>query len=374
MYDEAIERAKYLDSLPEPIGPLHGLPLSVKEHLWIKGKPCNAGFAAWIPRDPPTENNGVLDIFLSLGAIPFCRTTEPQALMHLSCNNNITGKTYCPYNRTLTCGGSSGGEGALIAMKGSCVGLGTDIGGSVRSPAANCGIYSLRQSAMRLPMSGMSMAMTGAESILAILGPMCASARDIQMFMGSTLATKPWEKDHTLVAIPWRNPTLPKKIKVAVMWDDGVVVPHPPITRGLKQVKAAMEKYPELFEIMDWKALNHGAGWDIIAGLYFMDGGAQDTQAMADSGEPMDPLTEFILKENKFVKDHTITEAWSVCSIEISANSRCIKSEMRIEQNTGNIGTGFKINLTSFSVPSDPVLRPKWTRHDTGDTPRSGIY
>jgi hypothetical protein len=105
-----------------------------------------------------------------------------------------------------------------------------------------------------------------------------------------------------------------------------------------------------------------------------MDGGAQDTQAMADSGEPMDPLTEFILKENKFVKDHTITEAWSVCSVEISADFRCIKNEMHIEQNTGNIGMGFKINLTSFSVPSDPVLHPKWTRHDTGDTPQSGIY
>ena len=326
MYEDAIERARYLDSLPERIGPLHGLPLSVKEHLWIKGKPCNAGFAAWITREPPTENNGVLDIFLSLGAIPFCRTTEPQALMHLSCNNNITGKTYCPYNRTLTCGGSSGGEGALIAMKGSCVGLGTDIGGSVRSLAANCGIYSLRQSAMRLPMRGMSAAMLGAESILPILGPMCASARDIQMFMGSALATKPWETDPSVVPVPWRNPTLRKKIKVAVMWDDGVVVPHPPITRGLKIVVAAMEKYQELFEVMDWKPLNHAAGWDIIAGLYFMDGGAQDLAAIAESGEPLDPLTEFILKENKHVKDNTITEAWTVSRLNSLLTSDASKA------------------------------------------------
>src|ERR1700737_2000837 len=193
MYEQAIERAKYLDSLPEPIGPLHGLPLSVKEHLHIKGLPCNGAFASWIARTPPTENNGVVDIFLSLGAIPFCRTTEPQALMHLSSNNNITGKTFNPYNRTLTSGGSSGGEGALIAMKGSCVGLGTDIGGSVRSPAANCGIYSLRQSVARLPMKGLTMAMVGAESIQAILGPMAASRRDISMFMTEALKTEPWK-------------------------------------------------------------------------------------------------------------------------------------------------------------------------------------
>ena len=318
MYDQAIERARYLDSLPEPIGPLHGLPLSVKEHLWIKGLPCNAGFVSWIASPPPTTNNGVLDVMLSLGAVPFCRTPQPQTIMHLSCNNNITGKTVCPYNRTLTSGGSSGGEGALIAMKGSCVGLGTDIGGSVRSPAANCGIYSFRESALRLPMSGMSMAMAGAESIRAVLGPMCASARDIQMFMEHTLSTEPWKTDQSLVALPWRKPTLPKKIKVAIMWDDGVVVPHPPVTRALKEVKAAMEKYPDLFEISEWKALDHQLGWDIIAGLYFMDGAAQDLKAIADSGEPTDPLTHFIITENKFVKDHTITEVWEVTPLQLS--------------------------------------------------------
>ena len=174
------------------------------------------------------------------------------------------------------------------------------------------------------------MAMAGAESILAILGPMCASQRDIQMFMEKSLSTEPWKTDHTLVAIPWRKPTLPKKIRVAVMWDDGVVIPHPPVTRGLKEVKAAMEKFPDLFEITEFKALNHKLGWEIIAGLYFMDGGAQDTKAMADSGEPLDPLTEFIMKENKFVKDHSITEAWEVRVHRISwliigtSKARCI--------------------------------------------------
>jgi Asp-tRNA(Asn)/Glu-tRNA(Gln) amidotransferase A subunit family amidase len=231
--------------------------------------------------------------------------------MHHSCNNNITGKTLCPYNRTLTSGGSSGGEAALIAMRGSCVGLGTDIGGSVRGPAANCGIYSLRQSALRLPMSGMSMAMVGAESILAILGPMCSSQRDIQMFMEHALSTEPWKRDQSLVAIPWRTPTLPKKIRVGIMWHDGVVYPHPPITRGLKEVKAAMEKYPDLFEVTDWEGLDSKLAWDIVSSLYFMDGGAQDLAAMAASGEPHDPLTDFIMSQ-KGVKDNTITEAWEV--------------------------------------------------------------
>jgi amidase len=318
MYEPAIERAKYLDSLSEPMGPLHGLPISVKEHLWIKGYPCNAAFVAWTKRKPVPENNAVVDILLSLGAIPFCRTTQPQALMHLACNSNVTGKTLCPYNRTLTSGGSSGGEGALIAMKGSCMGLGTDIGGSVRSPAANCGIYSLRQSAMRIPLAGMSFAMAGAESVLPILGPMCASQRDITMFMTLVLGTQPWKKDPFLVPVPWRQPWLGEKIRVAIMWNDGVVVPHPPVTRALKEVKAALEKYPDQFEITEWIPLNHAKGWEIIAGLYFMDGGKQDKAAMEESGEPLEPLTEFIMT-NKHVKDNNVTEVWEVF-VHLSVN------------------------------------------------------
>jgi amidase len=317
LYDTAIERAKYLDSLSEPVGPLHGLPFSLKEHLHIKGYPCNAGFAAWIAKEPPTKNNTVYDILVSLGAIPLCRTTQPQTLMHLSSNNMITGKCYNPYNRTLTSGGSSGGEGSLIAMKGSVLGLGTDIGGSVRGPSANCGIYGLRETASRVPCTGMNVAMKGAEAILGIIGPITRSVRDIELFFKNVIATEPWKRDTTVVACPWRKPTLPKKINVAFMWDDGVVVPHPPVTRALKEVKAALEKYPDLFGISDWKPLNHAKHWEIVAELYFMDGGADDLKILEESGEPWDPLTEWILTGNKYKKDHTITEAWAVSHLVV---------------------------------------------------------
>jgi len=80
----------------------------------------------------------------------------------------------------------------------------------------------------------------------------------------------------------------------------------------MKEVKAAMEKYPDLFEVTDWKALNHAKGWEIIAGPYFMDGGQQDTAAMKEYGEPKELLTRFIIKENKRCKDYTISEAWDV--------------------------------------------------------------
>lgn len=70
------------------------------------------------------------------------------------CSNPLWGTTTNPYNDKYTCGGSSGGEGALLALDGSVIGLGSDIGGSLRIPAAYCGIYSLKPGHGRLTRQG----------------------------------------------------------------------------------------------------------------------------------------------------------------------------------------------------------------------------
>ena len=89
MWDEAIQRARYLDTLPEPIGPLHGLPISVKEHLGTKGKnqQANGSYVAYVG-----EQHGstlLLDILWDAGCVYFARTTQPQAIMHLETESNI---------------------------------------------------------------------------------------------------------------------------------------------------------------------------------------------------------------------------------------------------------------------------------------------
>lgn len=70
------------------------------------------------------------------------------------CCNPLWGRTTNPYNNQYTSGGSSGGEGALVAMDGSPLGIGTDIGGSLRIPAAYCGVYSLKPGSQRISMGG----------------------------------------------------------------------------------------------------------------------------------------------------------------------------------------------------------------------------
>ena len=97
--------------------------------------------------------------------------------------SNLFGRTVNPYNTELSPGGSSGGEAALIALRGSLLGIGTDIGGSVRVPAAWCGIYSLKPSIARTPSSGMQTWFhEGVDYILAVIGPMARSLDDLELY------------------------------------------------------------------------------------------------------------------------------------------------------------------------------------------------
>ncbi len=87
------------------------------------------GYVGWINK-PAEQNAALVDILLAQGAVPYVRTNVPQTLMWGETHNNIFGRTVNPFNRNVTCGGSSGGEGALIGLRGSLLGVGSDIGGS----------------------------------------------------------------------------------------------------------------------------------------------------------------------------------------------------------------------------------------------------
>ncbi len=165
-FDAAVEDAKRLDRYyaqhKAPIGPLHGLPVSLKDQFHVKGVETTMGYVGWIGTFMGKSGTGQEKVYESemvrelraLGAVLYCKTSVPHSLMSGETINNIVGYTTNPKNQNLSAGGSSGGEGALISLKGSPVGFGTDIGGSIRIPAAFCGLYGLRPSAGRMPYEG----------------------------------------------------------------------------------------------------------------------------------------------------------------------------------------------------------------------------
>ncbi|KAH0838330.1 general amidase [Lanmaoa asiatica] len=250
--ERALARAAELDEALKKtgkvVGPLHGLPISLKDQLCVKGLETTMGYVSWIGKY--AEKNAVLvDILEECGAVPFVRTNIPQTLMWPETFNNIFGRTTNPHNRSLTCGGSSGGEGALVALRGSTIGVGSDIGGSVRIPSAFCGLYGLRPSYGRVPYGGAVNSLEGQDSVLSVFGPITNSILGLKTFMEAVIKAKPWLKDPLAVRKKWdedeyqlKDRNNGQKLCFAIMWDDSVCVPHPPITRALKQVQAALAK------------------------------------------------------------------------------------------------------------------------------------
>lgn len=191
-------------------------------------------------------------------------------------------------------------------------GVGGDIGGSIRGPAACTGVYGFKPTPLRLGKLGGLVAVKGQEGILPTQGPLSTTRSGLSLFMETYLAAEPWIKDDYLIPIPWRPVTLPEKLKIAVMWSDGVVKPHPPILRALKEVSESLKDAN--VEIVDWVPEGHDECWAITSALYWEDGGKTMQDTVISGGEALLPLTNWLVRDNKHVAYRTVEEVWDVSS------------------------------------------------------------
>jgi amidase len=137
----------------ETVGPLHGVPFKVKENIDMAGLPTTWGVPALaqavVPADAP-----VVERMRAAGAIPIGRTNLPDMALRIHTDSSLHGLTRNPWHPGRTAGGSSGGEAAALATGMTPIGLGNDIGGSLRNPANACGVASIRPSFGRVPDAG----------------------------------------------------------------------------------------------------------------------------------------------------------------------------------------------------------------------------
>ena len=171
------------------------------------------------------------------GAVIFGKTTMPQTGMAIETWSNLWGRTVNPYNSKFGSGGSSGGDAALVAMRGApCAPLASDIGGSIRAPAAFNGLYGMRPSSDRVPKIGVQSTAPGQLSIKVSVGPNCHSMADLKMLAKLTLTHPTIPHDPTCIPGSWIDvPATEKKLRIGIMATDGVVDPHPPIQRALRE-------------------------------------------------------------------------------------------------------------------------------------------
>ena len=301
LFTSALARAKELDQYRvtkgRPIGPLHGLPITVKDSFNITGVDSSLGLAALCFK-PATSNSTLVDLLLSLGCIIIAKTNVPQTLASLDSNNNVFGRTMNPLNRRMTAGGSSGGEGVVVAMKGCMVGWGTDIGGSIRVPAMCNGIYGFKPSNGRVPygkqqdagnIAGMSRI-----GMQAVAGPLARSLDDLDFVMAEVVPrAELWGED----CLPgsWTDGDAIKgsgeddKFVIGIMRGDGNCELLPPVRKVIDEVAETLRRTPgvHVADVPTPKAWTKCQG--LISKFFGIDGGEAMADLLEEGGEPLVP-------------------------------------------------------------------------------------
>jgi fatty acid amide hydrolase len=224
--DKAIARG---DKLP----PLAGLPVTIKECFDLTGTASTFGLTT--RRDIlETKDDPYVAALRGAGAIPIAKTNLPQLMFFTETENPLYGRTNNPWDLERSCGGSSGGEAAVIAARASPFGLGNDIGGSLRVPSAFCGITALRSTAGRFPDHCGHGLPTGQRAIVSQVGPMARYVEDVVM----GLRVLEGARDPYIDPAPaLGDPTTVdfSKLRFATFDDDGEFPASPAARRAVKE-------------------------------------------------------------------------------------------------------------------------------------------
>ncbi|PSN62190.1 amidase [Corynespora cassiicola Philippines] len=297
-FDKAIERARELDherqaNPDRALLPFHGLPISLKDSFQVAGCDTSTGLACFV-NEPAEEDSGTAALLLDLGAVLYCKTNLPQSIMTGDSDNNVFGRTLNPRNTALTAGGSTGGEGALISLRGSVLGVGTDIGGSIRIPSVCNNLYGFRPSVGIVPHSGVrDLTVPGTDGVRSTAGPMATSLRDVALFLKNTMQTQTWKYDSAAVSVPWTNLAPKNKIRIGLALDEGVYTPSPPVRRGLKKAADLLRKSDSV-EIIPLTLPNVKEYYADLVRYLSLLGGQNYLDLFARTGEPLVPSLQAV--------------------------------------------------------------------------------
>ncbi|KAI0389101.1 amidase [Xylariaceae sp. FL0594] len=338
LFNNAIHRAKELDEYfaksGKPVGPLHGIPISLKDQFDVAGFDSTLGYVAR-SFQPATRDCALVEMLKSLGAVVIAKTNLPQSIMWCETENPLWGLTTNPMHPAFTPGGSTGGEAALLAMGGSVLGWGTDLGGSVRMPCHMMGLYGLKPSNARLPYRGVPVSTEGQEHVPSSVGPMARSLDTIHTVFKALIELKPWEIDARCAPVPWREDVyqdaLSRPLVIGVLADDGVVRPHPPIARVLKSAVELLENAGH--EIVVWDASLHAECVELMDEYYTVDGGEDIRVAVQAGGEPfLDHVQKLIDRGTPI----SVVEYWHLNKRKWALHQRYLQKWNSIRSARGN--------------------------------------
>ena len=308
----------------ETVGPLHGVPFTVKENIDMAGLPTTWGVPALaqavVPADAP-----VVERMRAAGAIPIGRTNLPDMALRVHTVSSLHGLTRNPWHPGRTAGGSSGGEASALASGMTPIGLGNDIGGSLRNPANACGIASIRPSAGRVPDAGYVPTQEHllAVQLMNVQGPMARRLADVRLGLRILMGAHP--RDPWSIDAPFDGPALARPLRVAVAAEPPGGSTHPAVAAAVRTAARALadagyvveEVCPPRYEdaIGCWARLITGDFGSVLTQLAPLMGA--DALAFLNTfNQAVPPLADAAAFSSLMVERDGIARAWSTFMAE----------------------------------------------------------
>src|SRR5579871_1059192 len=307
-----------------PLGPLHGVPVTVKENIDMAGLATTWGVPALaeavVPVDAP-----IVERMRAAGAIPIGRTNLPDMALRIHTTSSLHGLTRNPWHPGRTAGGSSGGEAAALASGMSPIGLGNDIGGSLRNPANACGIASIRPSAGRVPDAGYVPRQEHllAAQLMNVQGPMARRVADVRLGLRILMGAHP--RDPWSIDAPFEGPALARPLRVAVIAEPPGGSTHPSVAATVRRAAEALADAGYIVEDVSppryedavgcWKRLIMGDLRAVLGQLSPLMG-ADALTFLNTAMEPVPPFADAAAFSNFMLERDGVAQAWSTFMAE----------------------------------------------------------
>ena len=213
------------------LGPLHGVPVSIKEQFWIQGKSCTIN-ARMHKNFVAPEDAVIVDRIRKSGAVILGQTNVPRFLQDFQVWGDLYPEGKNPYNTDCTPGGSTGGGAAAVAAGFSPLELGGDLGGSIRVPSSFCGLYGLKPTDNTVPLHGHLPLHKKAKTWIwhmAQAGPLARTLEDIEILW--KVIVGPHESDRSTPRIEWHASEKRSLSDYKITWVDGW--PERPVSKQI---------------------------------------------------------------------------------------------------------------------------------------------
>ena len=221
------------------LGPLHGVPMTLKDSLDTAGI-ISTGGTTGRARFVPEKDATVVARLRAAGAIMLGKTNTPELTLSFETDNLIYGRTNNPYDVSRTSGGSSGGAAAIVASGGAAFDIGSDTGGSIRLPSHFCGTAGIKRTSGRVPRTGHIISYGGIHDRLTQLGPIARFVDDLALIL--PIIAGPDGRDPSIVPMPLGDPRKVSLGDLRVAWhaDNGIFTPDPEIADVVRRAASAV--------------------------------------------------------------------------------------------------------------------------------------